>query len=239
MGFELERVLKADALGRVELGWWSADGSRVRAIRRVTAGGPAGLVARALLRRERRALELLGGAAEGVHRPLVGVARALAQPSGSSLIRSYVEGVPLHEAERLPEDFFARLADLARELHRRGVAHNDLHKEPNVLVTPEGRPALVDFQLASVHAPGARSLAARAGEDLRHVAKHEARYRARDGGSRTRARERGLASRLWMATGKRAYNLVTRRLLKRPDAEGRRPRGGPWPEWDPPVGPPG
>jgi len=42
-----------------------------------------------------------------------------------------------------------------------------------------------------------------------------------------------------MATGKRAYNLVTRRLLKRPDAEGRRPRGGPWPEWDPPVGPPG
>ena len=54
----------------------------------------------------------------------------------------------------------------------------------------------------------------------------------------TSRRERGLVSRLWMATGKRAYNLLTRRVLKRTDGEGRRPKEGPWPEWDPPVGRP-
>ena len=48
-----------------------------------------------------------------------------------------------------------------------------------------------------------------------------------------RRRGPGLA---WF-TGKRLYNLVTRRVLKRTDGEGRRPKAGPWPEWDPPDGP--
>lgn len=235
--FRVERVLKADALGRVELGWWTDDQSAppVRAIRRVTARGWAGWIARALLRREARALLLLGGACEGAHRPLTGVAQRLAQPDASTLIRSYIEGVPLHQATHLPRNFFDLLADLTRELHARGVAHNDLHKEPNVLVTPAGRPALVDFQLASLHAPGARALQQRAAEDLRHVDKHRARYEARDGARRSTAKERGPLARVWMATGKRVYNWLTRRVLKRSDSEGRRPPKGPWPEWEAPL----
>jgi len=223
--FELDELLKADDLGRVELG---RCGGEV-CVRRVAAGGLVGPVARLLLVREARALERLDG--------LDGVARLVARDGRRELLRSFAPGVPLHRAERLPRDFFQRLAELVGELHVRGVAHNDLHKEPNVLVREDGRPALVDFQLASLHEPGSRGLARRAAEDLRHVAKHARRYEERDGGRRTRGRERGLVSRLWMATGKRIYNLITRRVLKRTDGEGRRPKGGPWPEWDPPLGP--
>ena len=225
-GFERREVLKADDLGRIELGE-----VRGRAcIRRVAAGGLAGLVAQPLLGREARALERLAGQD--------GVAELLGRTGRAELLRAFVPGVPLHRAERLPADFFDLLEALVGELHARGVAHNDLHKEPNVLVREDGRPALVDFQLASLHRPGSRALARRAAEDLRQVAKHARRYAERDGGRRTSRRERGLVSRLWMATGKRAYNLLTRRVLKRTDGEGRRPKEGPWPEWDPPVGRP-
>jgi predicted Ser/Thr protein kinase len=224
--FVVDELLKQDDLGRIERGRL---GERA-AIRRVAAAGLLGPVARLLLGREARALEALAG--------LPGVAEHLGRPARGELLRGFVPGVPLHRAERLPEDFFALLEQLVGELHARGVAHNDLHKEPNVLVGLDGRPALVDFQLASLHRPGSRRLARRAAEDLRHVAKHAARYRDRDSGRRPGRAERGLVSRVWMATGKRLYNLVTRRLLQRPDAEGRRPRGGPWPEWGPPIGPP-
>jgi len=223
--FVLEEVLKADDIGSIELG--RVGGRRV--IRRLAARGVMGLVARALLRREAVALAALDG--------LPGIAPLLGRDGSVELLRGYAPGAPLHRVERLPEDFFERLAELVAAMHAHGVAHNDLHKEPNVLVGEDGQPALVDFQLASVHRVGSGRLVRRAAEDLRHVAKHAARYRDQNSGRRSSRRERGLVSRLWMATGKKLYNLITRRLLHRPDAEGRRPRGGPWPEWGPPVGP--
>lgn len=221
--------LKADDLGTIERGWF---GDREVVRRRATRGLLAP-VAVWLLGREARALGQLCEAGA----PLEGVAELVLRTRRGELLRGWIDGSPLHQVERLPEDFFELLEALVRALHARGIAHNDLHKEPNVLVTPEGRPALVDFQLASRHRPGSRRLLRRAAEDLRHVAKHAARYRAQDSTTRTRQHERGFVARLWMATGKRLYNLVTRRLIRRPDAEGRRPRGGPWPTWDPPLGP--
>jgi RIO-like serine/threonine protein kinase len=128
------------------------------------------------------------------------------------------------------------LRALVQACHAVGVCHNDLHKEPNVLVAPDGFPWLVDFQLASVHKLGSSGHARRAAEDLRHVAKHERRYLNQGSGGRDRGKDRGLVARLWMATGKRAYNFLTRRVLKTTDSEGRRPRGGPWPKWTAPTG---
>jgi hypothetical protein len=165
------RLLKADALGRVER-VVTADGS-VR-VRRVACGGRipgSGLVARALLARERRALAALEG--------LAGVPRALGGRAGV-LERTWIEGAPLSAAEELPADFFDRLDELVRALHARGVCHNDLHKEQNVLVAAGGWPALLDFQLASVHRRGSRVFVSRARDDLRHVEKHRRRY-TRDG----------------------------------------------------------
>lgn len=242
-------VLKRDAFGRVEL-LSRGDGSP-RLIRRVASGGALPLsrrIACLLLRRESRALAALEGLA-GVPRSM-DVSGLPPLPEGGAqlaLVRSYVDGAPLHRCERLPIDFFERLEDLVRELHGRGVAHNDLHKEQNIVVGPEGWPALIDFQLASVHAVGSRTLASRASDDLRHVAKHRRRYlrfaRVEDVAPSAELlaypprapRRRGVAL-VWRTTGKPLYNLVTRRVLGRRDGEERRELKGPWPVWVPAVG---
>jgi serine/threonine protein kinase len=221
-------VLKHDALGRVER---VVDAGGRTAVRRLASGcripGSA-FVARLLLARERRALQQLVGLAD--------VPQLLDHGRGW-LVRSWFDGLPLHRAGTLPRDFFAQVSALLASVHARGVVHNDLHKEPNVLVQPDGRPALVDFQLASVHRGGPRQRS-RMREDQRHVDKHAQRYERR--GQRPPAAEslrRSWVARLWSALGKPVYNTITRRLLRRSDSEGRRPPGGPWPEWGAPLGP--
>lgn len=220
-------ILKQDALGRVVL---LAGPDGARAVRRDACGGRipgSALIARLLLRRERHALSRLRG--------LAGVPTLLATGPGW-LVRSFLDGVPLSRAERLPRNFFALLAGLCAQLHERGVAHNDLHKEQNVLVGPDGRPAVVDFQLASVHRKG-RRLAARAQEDLRHVEKHARRYEARGGKvAGEGVRRASFAARAWRQIVKPVYNTITRKWLRCGDGEERRPAQGPWPEWVEEVG---
>jgi hypothetical protein len=232
------QLLKSDAFGRVEL--FERGGQRV--VRRVACGGAAPLsrvVARALLRRERKALRALG-ALEGVPRLLE------ATPAADVLERTHLDGEPLHRARELPIDFFERLEALVRALHARGVAHNDLHKEQNIIVGPGGAPGLIDFQLASVHARSSRTLARRASDDLRHVAKHRRRYlrfaRVADPAvaparelldSPPRAPQRRGVALVWRRTAKPLYNLLTRRVLGRRDGEERRETAGEWPVWTP------
>ena len=231
-------LLKRDALGRVEL--LELDGEL--RVRRVACGGRVPLsaaVARLLLACERRALETLRGL-DGVPAlepdPCWGAGRGV-------LVRSYTEGRALHEAELLPSDFFEHLRALVERLHARGVCHNDLHKEQNVLVRPDGRPALIDFQLASVHRRRGRAFRIRVHDDLRHVDKHARRYLRPGRGPRPDALPAGprpprsLTARLWRRLVKPAYNLLTRRLLGTRDGEPRRPSSGPWPSWGAPLGP--
>ncbi len=224
------RVLKSDALGRVEL----HPGDPPRIVR-VPCGGRvpgSAWLARRLLARERRALLALDG--------LEGVPRALDPSSPRSGCRSYLDGVPLHRAELLPGDFFEHLTALVERLHARGVCHNDLHKEQNVIVGRDGRPALIDFQLASVHRSRGRVFRVRCGDDLRHVAKHARRYRRRDApsdSSEARLPRRSFLAWAWRRAGKPVYNFVTRRLLGTRDGEERRPSSGPWPRWGPALGP--
>lgn len=212
-------------------------------------------MARALLRRERRALEALardGARLDGVPRVARDeAAERLASPDGRAprakevLLRTWIEGRPLHLAEELPEDFFDHLEALAQALHARGVCHNDLHKEQNVLVGADGFPHLIDFQLASVHVRRGRVFASRARDDLRHLQKHRRRY-TRDGRGPAAADERhgagrglrrSFLARTWRRWGKPLYELVTRRLLRTRDGEERRPSSGPWPRWTPARGP--
>lgn len=243
--------LKRDAFGRVEL----LQGAAQRCVRRVACGSAFPLsrrVARALLARERRALSALAG---------LDAVPALVSESGWSavpsldglqpnpadvLVRSYLAGTPLHLCTELPLDFFDALEALVRELHGRGVAHNDLHKEQNIVVAPDGTPRLIDFQLASVHARGSRTLSLRARDDLRHVAKHRRRYlryvRVVDVAPPAellacppRAPRRRGAALLWRKTAKPLYNFVTRRLLGRKDGEARRETRSHWPRWGPPA----
>ncbi len=248
--WQVKRVLKRDAFGRVEL---LVGGGGARLTRRVASGGRwplSGVIARNLARREQRALARLEGsgcAPGGVSdeaAALVAGPDGRAPRRGEVFLREWIDGVSLPLAKELPADFFDLLDDLVGELHARGVCHNDLHKEPNILVGSDGRPALVDFQLASVHEGENRSFRVRCAEDDRHVHKHRSRYtREGRGPAEVGERGRGLGRRrrplsfIWRRLGKPVYLLITRVLLRTRDgAEDFRPSDGPWPEWTEAVG---
>ncbi|HZW59805.1 MAG TPA: hypothetical protein VFE85_05880, partial [Woeseiaceae bacterium] len=103
-----------------------------------------------------------------------------------------------------------------------------LAKEPNLLVSPHGHAAFIDFQLASYRPRRDRLFRLLAHEDLRHLLKHKRSYRP----DLLTARERrilaspSLLSRLWMRTVKPVYLFITRRLLGWADREGAGDRGG-------------
>lgn len=223
--FHPREVLKQDLFGRVERGILEGPGGQPReAVRRDLrqVSWILRLVARRLAGREARALDRL--------RDVEHVPRLL-HWDGRILLRSWIPGRPLAAGAPGREDYFERARDLVQALHRRGITHNDLHKEPNLLVTPEGGPALVDFQLASLFRGRGPWFRMYVREDLRHLLKHKRTYRRE---ALTR-QERELLSRpswiarLWRRTGKRLYLLVTRRLLGWRDREGSGPPAEPAP----------
>ena len=208
-GLTALRILKADTFGTI-----SRDGDRV--IRDTRPARPwARWLARYLLGRERRALTHLAGAA------IEGIPRVLASDR-NTLTRSWIDGQPMHLARPRDPAYFRAALHLLRRLHAARVLHNDLAKETNWLVTPDGRPALVDFQLATVLRRRGALARARGHDDLRHLLKHKRSYIP----DRLTARERrvlarrSLLSRVWMATGKKVYLFVTRRILRWRDREG-------------------
>jgi hypothetical protein len=202
------RELKSDLFGRV---WHDGNACVVRdtAPARWWAAWIAGL----LCRREARALGRLDG--------LPGTPR-LVSANGKTLRREWIEGRPMQVARPRDAGYYRAARVLVARLHRRGVAHNDLAKEPNWLVTPQGTPAVVDFQLAWVAPKRGRFFRALAREDVRHLLKHKRRYCP----ERLTARERRILAkpapltRIWMSTAKPAYVFVTRRLLRWADREG-------------------
>jgi len=203
--------LKSDLFGSV----WR-DGERGREIvRRDTASARWWLawLARRLCRREAQALTRLDG--------IIGTPRLVAA-GADGLRREWIEGRPMQVARPRNADYYRAARRLVSALHRRGVAHNDLAKETNWLVTPTGLPAIVDFQLAFVSRRRGRLFRSLAREDLRHLLKHKRSYCP----DRLTARERRILarpaaiSRLWMATGKPVYTFITRRLLGWADREG-------------------
>jgi hypothetical protein len=107
-------------------------------------------------------------------------------------------------------------------MRRRGVTHNDIAKPQNWLMTPDGGAAVIDFQLASVHRRRGRLFRLMAREDLRHLLKQKKRYAPHllTASQRRMLAHKSWPARVWMATGKRAYNFVTRRLMHWSDSEG-------------------
>ncbi|MCZ8131773.1 MAG: hypothetical protein O9284_10825 [Steroidobacteraceae bacterium] len=170
-------------------------------------------VARRLAAREARALERLQG--------LDGVPH-LVDWDGRRLVRTWLAGEPMQIGRPRDAAYFARALALLRAVHRAGVAHRDLAKEPNWLVRQDGSPALVDFQLALAAPRRSGWFRLWAREDLRHWLKHKRSYRP----DRLTARQRRILatpawpSRIWMRYAKPIYRFVTRRLLGWADREG-------------------
>lgn len=207
------RILKRDSFGTVSA-LTLADGRRIVRRDLSTVRWPLRPIARRLAAREARAMRALEG--------LEGVPRLLSW-DGLRLDRSLIEGLPMYEARPRDPRWFRAAWHLLRELHRRGVVHNDLAKEANWLVTESGAPAVIDFQLARIGDPRRPFLRMLAREDLRHLLKHKRSYcpQALTPVEQRLLKRRGWLGRWWMATGKPLYRLITRRLLGWRDNEGR------------------
>lgn len=209
-------ALKADSFGRILL--MEQDGQRF--VRRDLEATPWWLRLPAwwLARREARALAYLDG--------MPATPRLLGW-NGRWLDRSFMAGDAMYQ--RPPHGdvaYFRAARRLLQQVHRHGIAHNDLAKEANWLVREDGSPALIDFQLAVIGNPRSRWMRLLAREDLRHLLKHKRMY-CRP--SLTPVEKRLLKRTswvrdLWFRTGKPVYRFVTRRILHWEDNEGQGPK---------------
>jgi len=212
--------LKRDLFGEVRRVRVQLDGRAVDCVQRDTtlAARGVGWFARRLAAREARALQSLRG--------VPNVPR-LVSWDGRRLVRSWLPAVPMQVAGGVDRAYFREALGLLRRLHSTGLVHNDLAKEPNWLVTADGRPALVDFQLAMRPRFRGRLFRMLAHDDLRHLLKHKRTYCPQHLTAREHAilaRRSPLAA-AWARTGKPVYRFVTRRLLGWADREGAGDRG--------------
>jgi len=98
------------------------------------------IIGRFLIWRESKAYRRLRGL-EGTatfYRVIAGLALVIEEVSGRNM-------EALEKDERLPEDFFKELRALADRIHRRGLAHCDLKRAPNILLGNNGKPYVVDW----------------------------------------------------------------------------------------------
>jgi hypothetical protein len=79
---------------------------------------------------------------------VAGAPRLLGRYGPTGLVREYVPGRPLTRRSAVDREFFRRLERLLDDVHRRGLAYVDLEKAENVLIGDDGRPYLIDFQVA-------------------------------------------------------------------------------------------
>lgn len=103
-------------------------------------GLPCGWIGRLLTNREVNQYRRL--------QDLDAVPRLLGRWGKHGFAHAYVEGHPMQKGERVGDDFFGRLRDAIDAIHRRDVAYVDLEKPQNVIVGDDGRPYLIDFQIA-------------------------------------------------------------------------------------------
>jgi RIO-like serine/threonine protein kinase len=205
-------LLKADALGRIEI---VTDGEQ-RWIRRDVGPARFGMrwIARTAAAREASVLLALVGF-DDVPQLIVW--------DGSVLDRSFMAGAPMQNARPCDPDYFRQAHALLKRLRSRGVVHNDLAKEPNWLQLVDGRPALVDFQIAWQSKRRGNLFRLLAREDLRHLLKHKRTYcpDALTPVERRLLKRRSWIASGWRATGKRIYKLIARRVFGYWDNEGK------------------
>ncbi len=214
IGFVPETVLKRDIFSETVTGHLAGDPPARAALRNLAlVPWYARPLSQWLARREARAL----AAVQGIPGTPV-----LVRADSTGILRLWSDGTPLQLAKPSDPAFFSDARRLLREMRRRGVTHNDLAKPQNWLMTPEGRAAVIDFQLAAVHRRRGWLFRLQGYEDLRHLLKMKRAFAPQ----LLTAKElrvvdtRSAPSRLWRATGKRLYNFITRRLMNWSDSEG-------------------
>ncbi|MAF83852.1 MAG: RIO1 family regulatory kinase/ATPase [Gammaproteobacteria bacterium] len=95
---------------------------------------------RKMIRREHSVYMRLAG--------IAGIPKCFGLRGGDQLLLEFIEGQPLKlSADELEdrEQFFSGLLSLLQAAHRVGVAHADLKRKENILITSAGLPCLIDF----------------------------------------------------------------------------------------------
>lgn len=124
------------------VGLYRADESRV--VLKLYGTGPAGVA----LGFAGRLMAAYEAAVLRQVQDIRGIPRLLGRYGRRGLVREFVPGRPLTRDSEVDERFFPRLFRMLRRLHRRGVAYVDLEKAENILLGQDGRPYLIDFQIA-------------------------------------------------------------------------------------------
>lgn len=136
----------AEPMARSNQGWLFGlrfDGRDL--VVKTPAGGAFSLVHRRALAREFRAYRRLEG--------LPGFATCHGLFDDRWLVLDRIRGTGFRDRETGPE-FFARLLDVVRSMHERGVAHGDLKRKSNLMIDDSGSPIVLDLGTALVHRPG-------------------------------------------------------------------------------------
>ena len=209
-------LLKRDVFSTVERGRFRDDAGEVDAVLRRLDQVPLWSypLARHLFAREHRALALARD---------LDVGPKLLWAGRSALVRGFIDGVALHLAKPRGDIAYFRSAKLAlRKLHRAGICHNDLAKEQNWLRGSNGRAYVTDFQLAACFKTRSRLFRIAAYEDLRHLLKHKRSYApaALTPMERKILARKSFVASIWLKTGKKVYQAVTRGLFNFTDREG-------------------
>lgn len=207
-------VLKRDVFSETRLGYFT-DNPEKRIIRRIVSYAPkwSRPLAWILARREIRTLKKVRG--------LYGVPELIAVDK-DGLFRSWSEGTPLHLARPDNKEYYLSAQKILRNLRRMGITHNDLAKPQNWLMTSDGKASIIDFQLASVHKKRGALYRYFAYEDFRHLIKQKKSFAPNllTPTEKRILKKRSWPSRLWLATGKRVYNFITKDMFKWSDGDG-------------------
>jgi len=180
---------------------------------------PAHWLGRYLAARERRARDLLNGI-PGIARD-AGPVNVGGAPSPSATAHFYIEGRPLHMDDKPSAEFFARLQEMFAAMHFLGFAYVDCNKRENIIVTTDGAPALVDFQLHFAPArwslkflPVRLLLNALQSGDVYHLQKHKLWHRPDlvPAHEHNLSGQRPIAVQIWRSCT-RPFILLRRRIL--------------------------
>ncbi len=104
---------------------------------------PVLMIRRLMLRREYSVYQRLDG--------IPGIPHCFGLRDEKHLMLEYIESESYREIGGPPEDrerFFAGLLEIVQSLHRAGVAHADMKRKNNILITESGQPYLIDFGAA-------------------------------------------------------------------------------------------
>jgi serine/threonine protein kinase len=122
-------------------------GERRILIKSAAGRGITALLNRRMLQREYRIYDRLAGVS--------GIPHCYGFFMGRYLVLENVQSHTLrHAAIGDREKFFVEMLATIKAIHSRGVAHGDLKRKENVLVTHDSRPCLIDFGVSTIRKPG-------------------------------------------------------------------------------------